>query len=270
MNIKIMVQVFCILFPALSYCGSGIDKKEEKDRSTDQREKKPDPDTSKKNGVAAAVMRGVTWGCVGQIAGTCVMFTVDPKVKTYIEDRSNKGKHLFLQKVAIPVHLKMHAVQEEGLTKKDVLTAMGCVGGMYGLKKMLDFFGLWQALKGDTSRAVEAVNTCISYVADHKLVCTLIGTVSLALLAGIIVSQNKKTPLVVTPAQLFESLTDDQRKKILESRELEIAIKQIESDPLMALMHEELLQLLTKDQRELLEHIAAEHEKNNPHLALLD
>ncbi len=219
----------------------------------------------------ADISKGMACAAAGHLAGLIFVYREDSDVKSYIDAKSESTKHLLLKKAVLPVAFKVGKIKDEGISVKDLLKVTVYGAGIYGLKKTGDYFNIWQAIKGDITKTKEAASFCMRYVANHKLKVTLLGMGIAAALGclklGTTLRKNADVALV---DQFFLSLTAEQRKKLLFSPELAQLIDQVSSDPLSIALHDELMKLFTKRQKELLERIVEEYMTNNPHLALAD
>lgn len=206
------------------------------------------------------------------VGGVILAYNTNADVKKNIDSKKEKAKHFLLQKCIVPLHLRVEEIKEEGISKKDVLIVLSLIGGVYGLKKAWDFFKVSHALgKLDLGPTKKALRSAASFLADHKKKVGSFAAGCLATIAGWKAWKTVCHYSDVSPVdQFLLSLTDEQRKLIGKSVELQNILDQAQQDPLQMHSHEEFMKLLSEKQKNLVEHVVEDYIKNNPHLAFID
>ena len=215
-----------------------------------------------------------------------------------------KGVQLLMQKVVVPVHLKIAQFKKEGISKRDVAVGLSACVGACALLKAWSFFKLTNLLKGDSRPSKEAIRSIPHLIHAHQRMVDLVGAGALGVLVGWGICklfQSQPKPLVV---QFQHSLDDKQKEEInrsatirafidarscdhhltamrdvyeqpdqeemSESCAVHALVGHLTVDPRPLNAHEDFKKILTPHQKELLSLIVKEYSENNEHLALCD
>ncbi len=190
-----------------------------------------------------------------------------------LADRQVDGaKYYLLRSVVLPTAIKIEEVKADGLSRTDVLKGALFALGCYGVKKVGDYFHLWQGLwTRDFTKTREVLASCGTTLYSHKkkVIALMVGSLALGWLWKFSHAVNKQAELPLLD-QFLLSLSNEQRIEIMQLPRMSELMGDAAEDPQLLQQEEDFMYLLTDDQKKKLDEVVKDYIEYNDPLAFLE